>query len=65
MNERCKHCNSFDTYMMPVGHNIGLYCKKCGRWLKWLKQITPKEPTFEDTDVKETLPCNGMPSWEE
>lgn len=32
----CKKCGSNNTYKNPKGQHIGLYCKNCNKWIKWI-----------------------------
>ena len=35
----CKHCGNTDVHSFVLKHKgsqIGLYCKNCGRWIKWV-----------------------------
>lgn len=34
----CPKCNSNDVFIEKNGNNTGLYCKKCGKWIKWLNK---------------------------
>lgn len=33
-NYKCK-CGNKDFFFKEKGAHLGIYCKKCGRWLKW------------------------------
>lgn len=33
-NYVCK-CGFTDFYFIDNGTNVGIYCKRCGKWLKW------------------------------
>lgn len=33
-NYVCK-CGCTDFYFIDKGANVGIYCKRCGKWLKW------------------------------
>lgn len=37
MNYKCK-CGCTDMFVKLNGNNIGLYCKSCGKWQKWLNK---------------------------
>ena len=39
----CSHCGSTDIYTKPKTPHIGLYCRACGKWIKWL----PQEKTID------------------
>lgn len=34
----CTKCGSKDFYLEIKGNNTGLYCNKCGKWIKWLSK---------------------------
>lgn len=34
----CTKCGSKDFHLETKGNNIGLYCNKCGKWIKWLSK---------------------------
>lgn len=36
----CNFCKSENLYMKEADSKTGLFCKSCGRWLKW---VTPDE----------------------
>ena len=31
----CKNCNGIDFGFLQKGAQLGIYCSRCGRWLKW------------------------------
>ncbi len=33
-NYVCK-CGFTDFYFIEKGTNVGIYCRRCGKWLKW------------------------------
>lgn len=33
---RCKKCNSIQIFIKTSGNHTGAYCKKCGKFIKWL-----------------------------
>lgn len=37
MKYKCK-CGCTDMFVQSKGNNIGLYCKSCGKWQKWLSK---------------------------
>ena len=37
MEYKCK-CGSTDLFTEQKGNNLGLYCSKCGKWIKWLNK---------------------------
>lgn len=36
-NMKCKNCGSDQFEMVSQGYFSGIYCKKCGRLLQWVK----------------------------
>jgi hypothetical protein len=34
----CKKCGSLTLYQEQKGQHLGLYCKDCGAWIKWVSQ---------------------------
>ncbi len=34
---KCK-CGSENFFIEKNGNNMGLYCKKCEKWIKWLNK---------------------------
>lgn len=37
--DKCKYCGNDNEFkLIPCGPHIGIYCAKCGKWLKWVKQ---------------------------
>lgn len=32
----CKYCGSSGFYLESKGTHTGLYCRSCGKWLKWV-----------------------------
>ena len=39
----CKHCGSNSLYIANRGVHTGLYCKDCGKWIKWMSKSEIKE----------------------
>lgn len=35
---KCPKCNSTNLFTRKNGDHTGLYCKDCGRWIKWLNK---------------------------
>lgn len=51
MSHKCVHCgNEEDFVISRKGPHIGLYCKKCGKWIKWIKKSEGKvyQMTIDD-----------------
>ena len=38
MDYKCKCGNTTKFFTETKGSNIGLYCKECGKWIKWLNK---------------------------
>lgn len=38
---RCPHCDSPDLFTRPKSPHLGLYCRDCGKWIKWVSQNNP------------------------
>lgn len=37
--DKCKYCGNDNEFkLIPRGPHMGIYCAKCGKWLKWVKQ---------------------------
>ena len=46
----CNHCGHPELYKQKKGPHVGLYCKKCNKWIQWVKQNNnppPKKPTYQ------------------
>ncbi len=42
MSSPCPHCGAAAGFeQRERGPHIGLYCRSCGRWVKWLPQGRP------------------------
>jgi Putative quorum-sensing-regulated virulence factor len=37
----CPHCRSTDLYTQERLPQLGLYCRSCSRWIKWVAQNRP------------------------
>lgn len=42
-NMFCKKCGSVSVRMDSKGTQIGLYCKDCGQWIKWVSKKDVEE----------------------
>lgn len=52
MNEyKCPKCNSTNLFTKKKETQTGLYCKECGRWIKWLNK---EEVRLFEVDVPDT-----------
>lgn len=38
MIQKCRKCGSSSLFTEQMGSNIGLYCRSCGSWQKWLNK---------------------------
>lgn len=38
MIDKCKKCGNTSFYTERNGNHTGLYCEKCGAWIKWLSK---------------------------
>lgn len=37
--DKCKYCGNDNEFKLILcGPHMGIYCAKCGKWLKWVKQ---------------------------
>ena len=48
---RCKKCKSTLTFVRRNDKNpnmVGVYCKSCGAWIKWLSKQEQSNITIED-----------------
>lgn len=34
----CKNCNGTDFGFLQKGAQLGIYCSRCGQWLKWANE---------------------------
>ena len=39
---KCPKCNSQNVFTDEVADEIGLYCKDCRQWIKWLNKSEAK-----------------------
>ena len=46
-----KNCNAKNnTFIQKVGNQTGLYCKECGKWIKWLNKNEVQCFTHKETN---------------
>lgn len=50
---KCKYCSGIELVLKEKRPHIGAYCKKCGRWLKWLSKKDLLNEVTENTIVNE------------
>lgn len=61
---QCKWCGSTEFYTKKNGPHIGLYCKSCNKWIKWIPKKYEgnfvedkiKEAKVDDIDMFDDLP---------
>lgn len=56
----CKYCNSENLYQEQKSIHIGLYCKDCGRFQKWIKQDTNIDSGEVATDKQQIYAMSLM-----
>lgn len=51
----CPKCRNKETEMRQKGKQTGLYCKTCGRWIKWLgkRDVRQKVESCENCKRKD------------
>lgn len=61
MKYKCK-CGCTDMFVQSKGNNIGLYCKSCGKWQKWLNkdefrafEYNMREATYDKNTIVDRL----------
>jgi hypothetical protein len=63
MDFSCKKCGSNHTHIERKSNNTGLYCDKCGAWIKWLSKEELRAYTQlnikSDEFPKECKPINS------
>lgn len=44
----CPKCNSKENYTKKgtPPHHMGVFCKSCDRWLKWIKNPVVRKPGY-------------------
>ena len=59
MNYQCK-CGSTEMFIGQSGNNRGLYCSKCGKWIKWLNKNELKlfEHEQKEKEISKTISKN-------
>lgn len=58
----CPKCGNDSFYTKRKGPHIGLYCKKCDMWQKWIKQ---NKNSFKPIPIKENKIVNNEPDNDE
>lgn len=48
MNDKCPKCNNASFIVRNVGPHVGLYCEKCGVWIRWIKQHKTHQMSIEE-----------------
>lgn len=58
LEEPCKNCGSFLYEVRYRSPHVGLYCKCCGKWIKWLSKKERNryvDITLSDVSVAEEI----------
>ena len=61
---KCPKCNSTNLFTRKKDTQTGLYCKECGRWIKWLNKDEARVFETDTNDgskwisVKDRLPTH-------
>lgn len=50
-SHKCNKCGSDVMFIKVKGNNVGLYCRSCGAWQKWLNKNEKK--LFENNQNRE------------
>ena len=50
LNCGCSSCGSFKYEIRPKAPHVGIYCKCCGKWLKWLSRFERKYYGFVEPE---------------
>ncbi|MDZ4346908.1 MAG: hypothetical protein U1E51_31225 [Candidatus Binatia bacterium] len=61
MSDLCPHCNAdagFDQ--IERGPHVGLYCRACGRWIRWIPRGESQARPVESTAPKDSS-CGHCP----
>lgn len=53
MTITCKACGIVNGFIEEKGTQVGLYCNKCGKWIKWLNKDETRLFKHYDTHDKE------------
>lgn len=51
----CRHCGSIDEPLVGPGsgpHAASLWCKHCGRFIKWASKLTPEQRKAREANYK-------------
>lgn len=60
----CKCGATNEVELRPQGNAIGLYCTKCGRWLKWVTKDEARTIEFrfgkKSSELPDELIINGV-----
>lgn len=59
MKYQCK-CGSIEMFIGQSGNNTGLYCSKCGKWIKWLNknELRAFEHEQKEKEISKTISKN-------
>ena len=50
MTITCNKCGIVNGFIEEKGAQTGLYCNKCGKWIKWLTKDEIRLFNFNNTD---------------
>lgn len=51
-SHKCTKCDNEEDFIIArKGPHIGLYCKKCGAWIKWIKKNDGKVYQINMDDI--------------
>ena len=75
----CKKCGCCDFGFLSKGNQLGIYCSRCGRWLKWADEdeqnlAMKQEPVLDKirAEIEQTVSrytisrergCTGQVEW--
>lgn len=61
--ERCKYCGSDNLYEQPRPPHLGLYCKDCGSFQKWIKQTQNVETGEMASESQQNFALSLLKQW--
>ena len=57
MDYKCKCGNTMKFFTETKGNSIGLYCKECGKWIKWLDKNEARLFELKQEVIKDKVVC--------
>lgn len=51
MTITCKKCGIVNGFIEEKGTQVGLYCNKCGKWIKWLTKDEARLFKHNETQI--------------